>query len=298
MPRARHAPPPLTPQTLQGSSTLHMQVHETAVIHEQAKLGVGVEIGPYCVVGPRVRLGDGCRLHAHVVIDGDTEVGENTEIWPFASLGARPQDKKLRAHDKEGQLRIGRDNELREYVSISPGTRAGRGITTVGDHNMLLMGAHIGHDAEIGSHIVMTNGAMAAGHVKIADHAVLGAMVGVHQFCRVGKLAMAGAGSMLPKDAPPYSLVHGDRARVRGVNVIGMRRGGYADEDVAIVKRAYRMLFWRSVVLAERIETVNKLWGDHPLVQEILEFMGQTKRGVLMSRGRVIPDDRENEPRE
>lgn len=270
-----------------------MQVHETAVVHEQTRLGAGVEIGPYCVIGPHVRLGDGCRLHTHVVIEGDTEVGENTEIWPFASLGAYPQDKKLSSNAGGGKLRIGRDNQLREYVSISPGTSIGRNLTSIGDRNMLLMGAHVGHDAEIGSHVVMTNGAMAAGHVKVEDHAVLGAMVGVHQFCRVGKLAMAGAGAMLSKDAPPYSLVHGDRARVRGVNVIGMRRGGYNGEDVAIVKRAYRLLFWRSVVMAERIRSVTRLFGDNELVQEILEFMRGSRRGVLMSRGRVGLDEQE-----
>lgn len=270
-----------------------MQVHETAVVHEQARLGAGTEIGPYCVIGPNVVIGDDCRLHAHVVIQGDTTIGDRTEIWPFASLGARPQDKKLRGVAVEGKLDIGRDNQLREHVSISPGTPSGGGITRIGDNNMLLMGAHVGHDAQVGDNVVMTNGAMAAGHVIIEDHAVLGAMVGVHQFCRIGKLAMAGAGAMVPKDVPPYAMVHGDRARIRGVNVVGMRRAGYADADVVTVKRVYRQLFWRTATMAERIQRVTELWGDNELAQEILEFMRGSTRGVLTSRGKAHPDERE-----
>lgn len=270
-----------------------MQVHETAVIHQNAQLGAGVEIGPYCVIGPSVRVGAGCRLHGHVVLDGDTEIGEDCEIWPFASVGARPQDRKLSPDSPVGKLRIGSHNTLRENVTISPGTTADRGITTIGDHNMFLIGAHVGHDAHLGSHIIMTNGAMAAGHVEVEDNAVLGAMVGIHQYCRVGTLAMAGAGSMMPKDAPPFSLVHGDRARIRGVNVVGMRRAGYTDEDVAVVKRAFRVLFWRSAVMAARVERAAQLWGDHPLVRKILNFMEGTTRGVLMARGRTSLDEQE-----
>jgi UDP-N-acetylglucosamine acyltransferase len=243
------------------------------------------------VIGPQVRLGDGCRLHAHVVIDGDTVLGEGCELWPFASVGARPQDRKLLAGAPAGKLRIGAHNQLREHVTISPGTAADRGVTAIGDHNMLLIGAHVGHDAQLGSHIVMTNGSMVAGHVSLGDRAVLGAMVGIHQFCRVGTLAMAGAGSMVPKDAPPYALVHGDRARIRGVNVVGMRRAGYTDEDVAVVKRAYRILFWRGAVMAARIQHAAKLWGDHPLVHNVLDFMECTTRGVLMARGRPTLED-------
>ena len=262
-----------------------MDVHPTAIIHDGARLGADVTVGPYCVIGPLVRLGDRCRLHAHVVIDGDTHIGHDTEIWPYASVGYVAQDKKLGPDSPMGSLRIGAHNKIREYVTINPGTPKGTGVTKIGDHNMLLIGAHIGHDAEFGSHIVMTNGSMAAGHTTIADRAILGAMVGVHQFCRVGKLVMLAAGAMVPKDAPPYAMVHGDRARIRGVNVIGMRRAGMSLDDVAVVTRAYRMLFWRSEIMPSRLEKVRSVWGDHPLVTEILDFMEGTKRGVLMARG-------------
>jgi UDP-N-acetylglucosamine acyltransferase len=275
-----------------------MDVHPTAIIHDGARLGADVSVGPYCVVGPLVRLGDRCRLHAHVVIDGDTHIGHDTEIWPYASIGYIAQDKKLTPDSPMGALRIGAHNKIREYVTISPGTPKGTGVTKLGDHNMLLIGSHIGHDAELGSHIVMTNGSMTAGHTTIADRAILGAMVGVHQFCRVGRLVMLAAGAMCSKDAPPFAMVHGDRARIRGVNVIGMRRAGMSLADVAVVKRAYRLLFWRSEVISSRLEKVRATMGDHPLVNEILEFIEGTKRGVLMARGgrADLGDERDADP--
>jgi UDP-N-acetylglucosamine acyltransferase len=272
-----------------------MRVHSTAIVREGARIGADVEIGPYCVIGPEVRLGDGCRLHSHVTVEGDTHVGSRCEIWPFASLGAIAQDRKIDRRSRGGVLRIGARNVFREHVTISPGTPAG-GATVVGDDNMLLIGAHIGHDVTVGNQTVFTNSAMAAGHTSIDDRAVIGAMVGIHQFCRVGKLAMLGAGAMLPKDAPPFAMVHGDRARIRGVNVIGMRRAGYSGDDVAVVKRAFRALFWRAEVMHVRVEKTRAAFGEHPLVAEILEFMRGTKRGVLMARGRSDPgEDREND---
>ncbi len=281
----RRGPDPLG--TGASHSPLHMAVHPTAIIEDGAEIGEDVTIGPYSVIGPQVRIGSGCRLHAHVIVDGDTEIGPGCEIWPFASVGATPQDKKLQPDDEIGRLRIGAHNKIREYVTINPGTPKDRGVTTVGDHNMLLIGCHIGHDAKIGNHVVMTNGSMAAGHTEIADRAILGAMVGIHQFCRIGRLAMAGAGAMVPKDAPPFATVHGDRARIRGVNVIGMRRAGMSGDEIAMVKNAYRMLFWHTGVESERIERVRERFDNHPLVSEILNFMEDTKRGVLMARGRA-----------
>jgi UDP-N-acetylglucosamine acyltransferase len=273
-----------------------MNVHPTAIVEDGARLGADVRIGPYCVIGRLVRLGDGCHLHAHVSIQGDTHLGPGNEIWPFASLGGIAQDRKVDRDAPSGTIRIGARNLVRENVTVHPGTPLGGGTTVIGDDNMLQIGAHLGHDTSIGNHVVMTGGAMVAGHTSIGDRAVLGAMVGVHQFCRIGRLAMLGAGSMVPKDAPPFAMVQGDRARIRGVNVIGMRRAGYSAEDVAVVKRTYRALFWRTDVLHARVEKVRASWGDHPLVAEILDFMSQTRRGVLMSRGRTeLAEERETE---
>lgn len=268
-----------------------MQVHPTAVIHEGARLGSGVEIGPYCIVGPQVRLGDGCRLRAHVAIDGDTEIGPDCDFWPYVSLGSLAQDKKLDPRENAGTLRIGARNQFREHSTVSCGSPSGTGVTVLGDDNMLLIGAHIGHDASIGNNIVMTNSAMVGGHTTIDDRAILGALVGIHQFCRIGKLAMLGGGAMVTKDIPPFAMVHGDRARIRGVNVIGMRRAGYTPEDVAVVKRVFRTLFWRVDQFTDRIEMVRSRWGDHALVEEILQFVAETKRGVMLARRDHDPGD-------
>jgi UDP-N-acetylglucosamine acyltransferase len=263
-----------------------MDIHPTALVDDGAELGPGVQIGPYCVIGPRVTLGERCRLHSHVVVQGRTTVGADCELFPFVVLGTTPQDKKL-SGDAGGSLVIGHSNKLREHVTIQGGTPFGLGTTTVGDNNMLLVGAHIGHDATVGSNVVFTNGAAAAGHTLIQDNAVLGAMVGVHQFARVGRMAMIGAGAMVSRDAPPFALVQGDRARIVGVNLIGLKRQGWSAEDVAVTKRAFRQLFWRSDPLAARIETVRAHFGEHPAVREILAFMADSRRGVCRPRGKL-----------
>ena len=198
-----HKGRPVIPKTVK---TPGVKVHTTAVVADGAVLAEGVEIGPYCVIGPRAHLGHNCRLHSHVVIQGDTSLGADCELFPFAVLGTRPQDKKLRPEDASGALRIGSDNVIREHVTIHGGTAPGPGVTTIGDHNMFLAACHIGHDAKIGNEVVFTNAAMAAGHTVVGDRTVLGAMVGIHQFARVGALAMIGAGAMLSHDAPPFAL--------------------------------------------------------------------------------------------
>lgn len=263
-----------------------MDIHPTAIIADGAKLGADVRVGPYCVVGPRVVLGDRCRLHAHVVIDGRTRIGDDCEMYPFSVLGTTPQDKKL-SGDSGGELVVGSNNKFREHVTVHGGTPFGSGITRVGDNNMLLAGAHVGHDATVGNNIVFTNGAAVAGHSQVQDNAILGAMVGVHQFARVGRMAMIGAGSMVSRDAPPFALVQGDRARLVGVNLVGLKRQGWSVDDVAIIKRAYRQLFWRTEPLAERLESVRNAFGEHPRVREILAFVADSKRGVIRPRGKL-----------
>lgn len=264
-----------------------MGVHPTAVVDPGAELGQDVEIGPYCVIGGHVRLGDRTRVHAHAVIDGDTWLGTDCEVFPFAVVGTMPQDKKLKGGEPPGQLRIGHHNRIREHATIHGGTVHGSGVTTIGDHNMLLVGCHIGHDATVGSHVVFTNGAMAAGHTEIGDRAILGAMVGVHQFARVGRLAMIGAGAMLSHDAPPYALVQGDRARLIGVNLVGMQRNGMGTDAAGLVKRVYRLLFWRPGNLVEKMDLVRGMaLGRDDLCRSILDFVSSSRRGVCMPRER------------
>lgn len=262
-----------------------MGIHPTAIVASGAEIGEDVEVGPYCTIGPRVRIGARTRLLGHVVIDGDTWLGEDNELFPFCVIGCYPQDKKLRASEAGGRLRIGGHNRIREHVTIHGGTAFGGGETTVGDHNMLLVGAHIGHDARVGSHVVFTNGAMTAGHTSIGDRAILGAMVGIHQFARVGKLAMIGAGAMVSHDAPPFGMVQGDRAKLVAVNLVGLHRNGYTAEQKALVKRVFRLLFWRAGTLHQRLELVrNSALHRDPVCQEIVDFVAQSRRGVCSPR--------------
>jgi UDP-N-acetylglucosamine acyltransferase len=262
-----------------------MGIHPTAIVAPGAELGDDVEIGPYCTVGPLVRLGHRTRLHSHVVVDGDTWIGEDCEMFPFAVLGTHPQDKKLKGNEALGRLRIGHHNRIRENVTIHGGTPFGGGQTTVGDHNMILVGAHIGHDATVGNHVVFTNGAMAAGHTEIGDRAILGAMTGIHQFARVGKLAMVGAGAMVSHDAPPFSTVQGDRAKLVAVNLVGLHRNGYTAEQKALIKRVFRLLFFRAGTLHQRLELVrNSALYREPVCREIVEFVAASRRGVCSPR--------------
>lgn len=263
-----------------------MRIHPTAIIADGAQLGADVSIGPYCTVGPRVRLGDRCKLQSHVVIDGDTWLGDDCDLYPFVTLGVRPQDKKLIAGEVDSKLRIGSNNVFRESVTLHGGTPHGSGTTTVGNHNMFLVGSHVGHDATVGNGIVFTNGSMAAGHVTIEDRSILGAMVGVHQFARVGKLAMVGAGARLSRDAPPFSLVQGDRARLVGINVIGMRRAGLTGDDITDVKRVFRILFWGGGLLPQRLEHAQAELGHVPHAHAVIEFVRHSRRGVCMPRSR------------
>ncbi len=263
-----------------------MGIHPTAIIADGAELGPDVEVGPYCTVGPNVRIGARTKLVGHVVVDGDTWIGEDCELYPFCVVGTTPQDKKLKAGvPVAGKLRIGSHNRIREHVTIHGGTPFGGGTTSIGDHNMLLVGAHIGHDATVGSHVVFTNGAMAAGHTVIGDRAILGAMVGIHQFARVGKLAMVGAGAMVSHDAPPFAMVQGDRARLVAVNLVGLQRNGFTVEQKALVKRVFRLLFWRAGTLHQRLEFVRSsaLHRD-PICREIVDFVAASKRGVCSPR--------------
>lgn len=273
---------------MKATASKRLQIHPTATIEDGAILPEDSFIGAGSFIGREVRLGRGCHVHQNVVIDGETTIGEECEIFPFAVLGVKPQDKKLKPGDSGGRLLIGSHNVIREHVTIHGGTPYGSGITTVGDHNMLLVGCHIGHDVTVGDYTVFTNGAMVAGHCRIEDHVILGAMVGIHQHARVGAWAMIGAGSMLSLDAPPFSLVQGDRARLISVNVIGMKRGGFTEEQKRRIKKVYRILFWRDGQKSQRLSAAREYAGDDPLCAQIIDFVDSTTRGVLAPREKPI----------
>ncbi|MDX9689523.1 MAG: acyl-ACP--UDP-N-acetylglucosamine O-acyltransferase [Proteobacteria bacterium] len=246
-------------------------IHETAVVDPKAKLGTDVEIGPYCVVGPDVVLGDKLCLKSHVVVEGRTSVGEGTVIYPFASIGHRPQD--LKYHGEPSTLEIGTNNQIREHVTMNPGTEGGGMITRVGNNGLYMVGVHVAHDCLIGNNVVMANNATLAGHVIVGDYAVIGGLAAVHQFVRIGPYAMIGGMSGVESDVIPYGMVKGDRAYLAGLNIVGMERRGFSRDEIHSLRSAYRMLFAKEGTMAERLEDVAGQYGDKQLVSGMVDFI-------------------------
>ncbi|WBU65439.1 acyl-ACP--UDP-N-acetylglucosamine O-acyltransferase [Paracoccus aerodenitrificans] len=206
-------------------------IHPSAIIQPGAEIGEGVSIGPFCVVGPQVRLGDRVVLKSHVVIEGDSTIGEDTVIFPFASIGQDPQDLKFRG--EHTRLEIGARNRIREYVTMNPGTGGGGGLTRVGDDGLFMACSHVAHDCQIGDRVVMANSVAVAGHCHVGDDVVIGGLSGIHQFVRIGHGAMIGALSMVTADVLPYGLVHGPRAYLDGLNLVGLKRRGATRAEIA-----------------------------------------------------------------
>jgi len=248
-------------------------VHASAVVDPGAELGEGVTIGPFCVVGPKVRLGARVRLEAHVVITGRTTLGPDCRVFPFACLGHRPQDLKFAGEETE--LRIGRGNQIREHVTMHPGTEHGGGLTEVGDGGLFMAAIHVAHDCRIGNAVIMANNATLGGHVTIQDNAILGGVCGIHQFARIGRQAMVGGVAAVENDVIPYGMVIGNRARLVGLNMVGLKRRGAGREELHALRSAYRDLFHGPGTFAERIARVGERFADQPKVVEIVTFIEQ-----------------------
>ena len=260
------------------------QIHATAIIAPGATLADDVVIGPYCVVGRRVELGAGVRLMSHVVVEGRTTIGEGTRIFPFASLGFEPQDLKYRG--EESSLVIGRNNTLREYVTMNPGTEGGGMVTRVGDHGLFMVGVHVAHDCQIGDHVVMANNATLAGHVVVEDFALLGGLSAVHQFVRIGRHAMIGGMSGVERDVIPYGQVMGDRARLSGLNIIGMQRSGFSREDIQGLRSAYQFLFSAEGTFNDRVnEAADRFGGIRPVDDMITFIRADSSRAICQPKG-------------
>ena len=258
-------------------------VHPTAIVDRKARLGEGVSIGPYCVVGGDAALGDGCKLVSHVVVDGRTDIGSDTQIFPFASIGHAPQDQKYKG--EPSTLRIGANNVIREHVTINPGTLGGGMVTCVGDECLLMVGAHVAHDCTVGNHVIMANNATLAGHVAVEDYAIIGGLSAVHQFCRIGKHAMVGGMSGVECDVIPYGSVMGDRARLSGLNIVGLKRRGFSRTDISALRRAYRLMFAEEGTMAERLEDVVKAYSNQEAVMEIVNFIrSDSNRAICQPR--------------
>jgi len=252
-------------------------IHPSAVVDPEARLGENVRIGPFCVVGPAVVLGEEVELISHVSVVGRTVVGEGTLVYPFAALGHQPQDLTYAGEPTE--LRIGAANRIREHVTMHPGTARGRGVTEVGDHNLFMAATHVAHDCRIGNHVIMANNATLGGHVTVDDHAYLGGLCAIHQYVRIGTTAMIGGVSGVEGDVIPYGLVVGDRAVLAGLNLVGLRRRGVGPSDLRVLRNAYRQLFVDDRgAFADRLLEVAEVYGDQPRVMEIVAFIRE--RGV------------------
>jgi UDP-N-acetylglucosamine acyltransferase len=217
------------------------RIHATAIVDPKAELDDDVEVGPYSVIGPRVRIGAGCVIGAHVVIEGDTTLGRDNRVHPFASLGGAPQDKKYRGEPT--RLEIGDDNTFREGVTVNRGTVQDHGLTRVGSHNWIMAYVHIAHDCVVGDHTIFANSTNLGGHVRIGDWVILGGASGVHQFCQIGAHAMTAVGTVVLHDVPPFVMVSGNTARAHGINTEGLRRRGYSAARINAIRRAYRLLY-------------------------------------------------------
>ena len=254
-------------------------VHETAIVAPNARIGSDCFIGPFCTVSEDVELGNGVRLDSHVVVGGDTKIGDETHIFPFASIGLAPQD--LKYADEPTATRIGKRNQIREFVTIHRGTAGGGGTTRVGDENLLMAQVHIAHDCQVGNEVIMANAATLAGHVEIADGASIGAYSGVHQFCRIGVEAFVGGYSVVVKDAMPYAIIQGNHAKCYGLNRLGMKRRGYSKDVIAKLNHAFHLLLSSKLNTTQAVDKIRAEIEGCAEVDLVVEFIEASNRGVV-----------------
>lgn len=258
------------------------EIHPSAVVAAGARIGAGAVVGPFCVVGPEVVLGPGVHLRSHVVVTGDTEVGEGTVAFPFAVLGEVPQDLKFRG--ERTSLRIGRRNRIREGATLNVGTAGGGGVTRVGDDCLVMTGAHVGHDAQVGSRVVLANQAALGGHCVLEDDVIVGGLSGIHQFVRIGRGAIVGAVTMVTRDVIPYGLVQGPHGELDGLNLVGLKRRGTARDDIQALRIAYATLKQGEGSLRERAGRLAEETGS-ALVREVTDFLlADSERSFLTPR--------------
>ncbi len=256
-----------------------MAIHPTAIIDATAKVPVSCSVGPYCVIGANVELGEKCELMSHVVIHGPTKIGDNNRIFPFVALGIEPQDVSYKGEPT--RLEVGHDNVIREYVTINRGTNKGGGITRVGSHILIMAYTHIGHDCQVGDHAMLVNAATLAGHVTVEEWAVVGAMCPVHQFVRVGAHAYIGGGTTITQDVLPFSMTSAARdVHAYGLNKVGLQRRGFSEECIKKLHRAYRLLLAAKMNTSQALEKL-KNEGASEDVKYLIDFIEKSDRGIL-----------------
>lgn len=255
-------------------------IHSTALIDPSAECAADVEVGPYSIIGPDVKIAEGCSIGSHVVIKGPTSIGRNTKISPYCSIGDDPQDKKFEAGGRS-MLSIGENNTIREYCSINRGTENGGGVTRLGDNNWIMAYCHIAHDCQIGNNVIFANNATLAGHVEIHDYAILGGFTGVHQFCRMGENSFSAISAVIVKDVPPFVIVDGNTARARAINREGLRRRGFDSETISALKEAFKTVYKKGLILNDAIETLGPRADEVSQVEQFLNFINQSQRGIV-----------------
>ncbi|WP_369710397.1 acyl-ACP--UDP-N-acetylglucosamine O-acyltransferase [Leptotrichia sp. HSP-334] len=252
-------------------------IHPTAIVDPNAKIGENVKIGPYSVVGPEVSIGNGTVIESHVVIEGETIIGENNYIFSFVSIGKVPQDLKF--NGEKTRVIIGNNNKIREFVTIHRGT-IDKYETRIGNDTLVMAYVHIAHDCIIGDHCVLANAATFAGHVEVEDWAVVGGLTAIHQFTRVGRHAMIGGCSAVNQDVVPYMLSEGNKARAVYINIVGLKRRGFSEEQIKTLREVYKIIFKKKLKLEKALQILEKDYKDNEDVVKLVEFIRKSKRGI------------------
>ena len=268
-------------------------IHPTAIVDKNAKIADDAIIGPWCIIGPKVTIGPKVHLRSNVVVDGETSIGEGTEVYPFTTIGVSSQHAQFM--NETGKVTIGKNNKIREHVTIHVGTPVDKNETIIGDNCLIMVNTHIAHDCVIGNGVYMSNLTTLAGHVKVEDNAILGGMCAIHQFCRIGSRAMIGGMTGIGQDIIPYGMITGVRGSLKGLNLIGLKRGGFSVEEIGALRRAYKELFITEGedTLTERMEKVAEKYKGSKLVENVLTFMkADSKRGISVPK--EDEDDDEN----
>lgn len=254
-------------------------IHSTAIVSSKAEIGAGVEVGPYSIIGDDVAIGQGTVIGPHVVMKGPTTIGQGCRIYQFSSIGEDPQDLKYRG--ERTLLTIGDNNTIREYVTINRGTEGGGGITSIGNNNLIMAYCHVAHDCRLANNIIMSNCATLAGHITIEDYVIISGLVGIHQFVRIGAYAMVGGVSGVPQDIPPYVIAAGERTKLSGINIVGLKRHGFSSEVISELKTAYRIFFRSGLTVKRAVQAIEEEGLESAEVQYLSNFILNSERGVL-----------------
>ncbi|WP_130537427.1 acyl-ACP--UDP-N-acetylglucosamine O-acyltransferase [Thiomicrorhabdus indica] len=254
-------------------------IHPTAIIASEAQIDEQVSIGPYCVIEGPVKISKGSKLDSHVYVSGPTTIGENNRFFPFSSIGAEPQDKKYAGEPTE--LIIGNGNTFRENITINRGTIQDTGKTIIGDDNWVMANVHIAHDCRVGNHTILANAVALAGHVTVNDWAILGGYTLVHQFCAIGEHSFCGMGSVINQDVPNFVIVSGNIATARGVNTEGLKRRDFSDDQIRLVRKAYRKLYKANLGLQSALETLEEMNDSLETLSDMINFIRKSQRGII-----------------